>query len=131
MDKNRVVIVLVVIVFLIVASMLYVIFASNKQDITEVADVQTFEEGYTFDIDDNINDRAENEMKNKSDDLIIETTTEKDNGDNKSQKTDSVSKVVTTTESSPETGPGSTAAVIALALGIISAGVVYKKQAKI
>ena len=131
MDKNRAIIALVVIVFVIVASMLYVIFASDKKNAPEAGESQTFEEGYTFDIDNEIEDDGAGEKT----DVAVESFTEKDGDNEEVQENEAVQKPDTgvaavISNDSPETGPGSIAAMIAVALGTISAGIVYKKQAK-
>jgi len=124
MDRNRAVIALIVIVFVIVIAMLYVLFTSSRKNTTNLENLQTFEEGYAFDIDNDINNRTEDEEKV----LITETITKKDN--EPSKKTEPESKTIAKINESPETGPGSIAVIIALVLGMISAGVVYKKEAK-
>ncbi len=131
MNKNRAVVALVVIVFVVVISMLYVIFTSNRRGIEETPDVQTaFKEGETFDIDNDINKRAENELNKseiKSDDLIAQTKIKQSNIKNNSQKTKAISEKNIITTSSPKTGPGSMAVMLAVVLGTISAGTVYKR----
>ncbi len=133
MNKNRAVVALVVIVFVVVISMLYVIFTSNRRSDTEVADVQTtFEEGHIFDIDNDINKRAENELNEsevKLDDLIVQAETKENIVKNNSQETKIISKKTVTATGSPKTGPGSMAAVLAVVFGTISAGAVYKRGA--
>ncbi len=127
MNKNRAVVALVVIVFVVVISMLYVMFTSNRRGIEEVSDVQTaFEEGDTFDINNDIK-RVENELNEseiKSDNLTVQT---EDNVKNNLQKTKAISKKNATVTNSPKTGPGSMTAVLAVVLGTISAGAVYKR----
>ncbi len=131
MNKNRAVVALIVIVFVIVISMLYVIFTSNRRGIEEAPDVQTaFEEGDTFDIDNDINERAENELNEseiKSDNLTEQTEIKQNNVKNNSQKTKTISKKNAIVTNSPKTGPGSMATVLAVVLGTISAGAVYKR----
>jgi len=129
MNKNRAIVALVVVVFVIVFSMVYVIFSSNKKDVTEVANVETFEEGHVFDIDNDINNRTEDNIAEKlNDDVIIGTAEKNEDIKNTSQKAVMIPEISTTIESSPKTGPGSSAVAIALVLGVISAGVVYKKE---
>jgi len=122
MDKNRAVVALIVIVFVIVVAMLYVIFASDRKNTPEAEETQTSEEGYTFDIDNEI----DNHIQEEEGDMIIEATTTKEDKDVKLS-----SEVLVTSGDSPETGPGFVVAMVALALGSISAGVVYKKQPKV
>ncbi len=131
MNKNRAVVALVVIVFVIVISMLYMIFTSNRRGIEETPDVQTaFEEGDIFDIDNGINEHAENELNEseiKSDNLTEQTEIKQNNVKNNSQKTKAISEKNIIATSSPKTGPGSMAVVLAVVLGTISAGTVYKR----
>ena len=132
MNKNRAVVALVVIVFVVVISMLYVIFTSNRRGIEEVSDVQTaFEEGDTFDIDNDINERAENELNEseiKSDNLTEQTEIKQNNVKNNLQKTKAISEKNAIVTNSPKTGPGSMTAVLAVVLGTISAGAVYRRE---
>jgi mevalonate kinase len=131
MNKNRAIVVLVVGVFVIVFSMVYVIFSSNKKDVVEVVDVQTFEEGHIFDIDNDINNRTEDEIVEElNDDIIVGTAEKIEDKENTPQKVVIIPETSTTIESSPKTGPGSSAAVMALVFGAVSAGVVYKKESR-
>jgi len=125
MDKNRVVVALVVVVSIVVVAMLYVLFTSSREDVTEEENIQSFEEGYGFDIDNDIDNRKEDE---KSVGIIIKNEEVNVDLDKKSDIQKTESKSVTKNTESPETGPGSIAAIIALVLATISAIFVYKKM---
>ena len=133
MDKNRAIVALVVIVFLVVVSMLYVIFVSKKKHAVQTAQVQTFEEGSEFDIDNDISNVIEDEQKDDLDaEVIAEIASVKKDEIKKETQRNQVppKKAVAISGKSPKTGPGSTVPVLALAMSAISAGIVYKKTAK-
>lgn len=133
MDKNRAVATLILVVFIVVISMLYVIFKSNRQQVVEMTDdTPVSGEEYAFDINNDISNSIADDTVNHLDESNVKAVElEKDSGNDVIKENKPIAKISTPEQKSPQTGVGSIAMILALISGMTVARIVYKKEAEI
>ena len=137
MDKNQSVMMMIVAIFVIVGIFIYFVFASNKQNTAEES--QEVANSYSIDIDGEVIDYIDSESTQEYNDInlgetsinAIDSIVEQKSVNNNTREDVLITTgetSVTTDVSSPQTGPGSVAILIAMIVSVVSTTFVYKKQ---
>ncbi len=130
MNKNQLVLIIMVVMFSMVGIFMFVVFNSDDNDSIEES-LQDADGEYLFEIDGDTADYVEIEnVDSKSFKNTASASVSVSENDIVQIKEKQVQNNNTESQGSPETGPGFVAMLIATVVAIISAVFIYKKQGK-